>query len=171
VEIEARALPGGPAEPTEAGEDLIFLTGAPGSKWSTIAHAISFADQINNSDVRPDRSYSGNRAPLHFGNYFGPGMEYGNDFDRLDELPKADLLEQLRLPYSEPGGIRLLKSHLFSRHLPYLKAIFPRARFVLVYRTDDECLDWWLEAGGFSISFPDYSWYREIDRLVELIVG
>lgn len=162
---EPRRAPAAATETLESGEDLILLTGAPGSKWSGVAHAISFADQINNSDVRLDRSYPATRAPLHFGNYFGPGMEYGKDFDHLETLSKSELLAQFRLPFAAPGGVRLLKSHLFARHLTFLAAMLPKAHFVLVYRKDEECLDWWLEAGGFSITFPDYSWYREVENM------
>jgi Sulfotransferase family len=148
-----------------AGEDFVFVTGAPGSKWSAIAHAISYADGINNSDVTLSRKYAEVGAPMHFGNYFGPGMEFGNDFDRLEELSREEIERELRRPYSKPGGRLLLKSHLFSRHLGLLAEMFPGARFVLVHRDDDACLDWWLEAGGFDIVFPDYSWYRELDSM------
>lgn len=147
------------------GRDLLFITGAPGSRWSGVAHALSYADQINNSDVTPDRVYVSDNGVLHFGNYLGPGMEFGENLDRLPELSKAELLNQLRLPYREPGGVRLLKGHLFSRHLDRLLELFPRAGVVLVYRNDADCLDWWLKTGGFSITFPDYTWYRDMQTM------
>ena len=149
----------------EDGGDLIFLTGAPGSKWSPIGHALSFARDINVSDRAEHRSYEVDGAALHFGSYFGPGMEHGRHFDALDQIGKADLLSELSRPYSEAGGVKLLKSHMFARHLEHLCQLFPEARFVLVYRSDDDCLDWWTEAGGFDISFPDYSWYREVETM------
>jgi hypothetical protein len=151
------------------GSDAIFITGAPGSKWSLVAHAVSFADEINTSDVAEHRSYGTAAGATHFGNYFGPGMEYGSEFDRLGEIGKSDLVAELSRPYAEPGGIKLLKSHMFARHLDYLVETFPAARFILVYRTDEECLDWWIEAGGFGISFPDYSWYRELANMREQV--
>ena len=30
-----------------------------------------------------------------------------------------------------------------------------------MYRRNDACLKWWQQAGGFSISFPNYTWYRD----------
>ena len=60
-------------------------------------------------------------------------------------------------------------SHFFSRQLPYLAETFPKARFVLVHRADQACLDWWQQAGGFSISFPDYSWYGNMDGMAEQV--
>jgi hypothetical protein len=151
------------------GSDAIFITGAPGSKWSLVAHAVSFADGINTSDVAAHRSYGTDAGAAHFGNYFGPGMEYGDEFDRLDEIPKDDLVAELSRPYTEPGGIKLLKSHMFARHLDHLVETFPAARFILVYRGDEDCLDWWIEAGGFGISFPDYSWYRELSNMKDQV--
>jgi hypothetical protein len=153
----------------EDGSDAIFITGAPGSKWSLVAHAVSFADQINTSDSGEHRSYESAAGATHFGNYFGPGMEYGSEFDRLDEIGQSDLVAELSKPYAQPGGIKLLKSHMFARHLDYLVETFPAARFILVYRSDAECLDWWIEAGGFEISFPDYSWYRELANMKEQV--
>jgi hypothetical protein len=149
----------------EDGSNVVFVTGAPGSKWSGIAHALSYAEPVNNSDNDATRTYVGEVGVVHFGNYFGPGMGWGEDFDRLDELPKARLVAELSEPFREPGGVLLLKSHLFARHLDRLRAIFPKSRVLLVYRTDEECLDWWIECGAFSISFPDYSWYQEMANM------
>lgn len=149
------------------GSDLIFVTGAPGSKWSAIAHVLSYATGVNNSDIAEHRrqgSDDGSPA-MHFGNYFGPGMEFGKDFDRLGDLSADRLAEEFARPYRQLGGIRLLKSHLFSRDLEHLRAAFPGARFLLVHRPDDACLTWWREAGGFRLSFPDYSWYEDTENM------
>lgn len=148
------------------GSDAIFITGAPGSKWSLVAYAVSLADGVNTSDAAETRTYGSDAGgPVHFGNYFGPGMEYGQRFDTLDRLTKPELMEELSRPYASADGIKILKSHMFGRHLDHLVPMFPEARFVLVHRPDEECLDWWLEAGGFEISFPDYSWYRELSNM------
>jgi hypothetical protein len=151
------------------GSDIIFVTGAPGSKWSANAHALAYADTVNISDISADRSYEGEARAAHFGNYFGPGMEFGKRFDQLDALSKDDLLKEFAAPYQEPGGVVLLKSHLFSRHLEYLSRAFPQARFLLVYRPDHACLEWWRQAGGFSISYPDYTWYDNTGNMAEQI--
>lgn len=149
----------------EDGSNVVFITGAPGSKWSGIAHALSYAEPVNNSDNHASRTYVGEVGVVHFGNYFGPGMGFGEDFDRLDELPKDQVIADLSKPFREPGGVVLLKSHLFARHLGHLREMFPRSRTLLVYRTDEECLDWWIQCGAFGISFPDYSWYQEMANM------
>lgn len=151
------------------GQDYIFITGAPGSKWSAIARAISEADEIDNSDTSSGRVYRDRARLGHFGNYFGPGMEFGTDFESLDKLSKEAIIRELEAPFASPHGRLLLKSHMFARHLPLLRDLFPRARFVLVYRSDAACLKWWVAAGGFSIAFPDYSWYGEIEALRQQI--
>ena len=91
------------------GADIIFVTGAPGSKWSAIAHALMYADGINTSDLSLDRSHGGEGQAMHFGNYFGPGMEFGNKFLDLHSLSKEDLLTEFAAPYREHGGIKLLR--------------------------------------------------------------
>lgn len=151
------------------GDRYIFITGAPGSKWSVIARAISEADEIDNSDSSVERAYGAHAKLHHFGNYFGPGMEFGADFDSLDKLGKEDIVRELEAPFAAPHGRLLLKSHMFARHLPLLRRLFPQANFVLVYRSDAACVKWWVAAGGFSIAFPDYSWYGEMEALKQQI--
>jgi hypothetical protein len=148
---------------TQDGADLIFITGAPGSKWSAIAHALIYADGVNISDVTAVRAQEG--TPLHFGSYFGPGMEYGAGFENLQSMSRDQLYEEFSKPYTEDGGIRLIKSHLFSRSLPYLRSCFPKAKFLLVHRPNKQCLDWWQKSGGFRIRFPDYTWYENDENM------
>jgi hypothetical protein len=151
------------------GANLVFVTGAPGSRWSAIAHALTYADPVNISDTDASRVYASDSGATHFGSYFGPGMGHGEKFDRLSELSKEHVSAELAAAYHSPGGTLLLKSHLFARHLDVLREMFPRSRVLLVYRNDDGCLKWWVEAGGFSISFPDYSWYGELENMREQI--
>lgn len=153
------------------GADIIFVVGTPGSKWSAIAHALMYADGINRSDMSLERSYAGDSRTLHFGNYFGPGMEYGRQFDDIGSMGKPALLAEFAAPYRQSGGIKLLKSHVFSRHLPYLAELFPAARFLLVQRPDQDCLAWWEAAGGFSITYPDYSWYKSSSNMAAHIAA
>lgn len=146
----------------QTGEGFIFVTGAPGSRWSGLCRLIALAEEIDNSDERPHRKFW-----KHFGNYFGPGMEHGRNFDRLGELGKDEILAELARPFSQPpsGKVRLLKSHWFSRHLDFIRETLPKAQILLVYRTNEECLDWWLEIGGFDITYPDYSSYKDVDGM------
>ncbi|WP_152615373.1 hypothetical protein [Janthinobacterium lividum] len=155
----------------EDGADIVFVVGTPGSKWSAIAHALMYANGVNRSDMRLQRSHEGESRALHFGNYFGPGMEYGRQFDNLGSMSKTELLDEFAGPYLAAGGTKLLKSHLFARHLPWLKHTFPAARFLLVHRPDHACLAWWEAAGGFSISYPDYSWYKSSANMANQIAA
>jgi hypothetical protein len=136
------------------GSDLIFVTGAPGSKWSLIAQALEAA-----SEVEADGTDA-----------VGPAAEYGKELQRHGGLDRDALRAELGRSGVERRGLELVTSHVFTRDLPYLAETFPAARFVLVYRPDESCLDWWLEAGGFDMSFPDYSWYRELESMKKEIV-
>ena len=64
---------------------LVFFTGAPGSKWSAVAHlmAQSRKYKFDTGDYAPDREYGHNVDPdliTHKGSYFGPGFPFGNKF-------------------------------------------------------------------------------------------
>ena len=36
---------------------------------------------------------------------------------------------------------------------------------MLIYRPDEMCLAWWFEIGGFGISYPDYSYYKDVPTI------
>ena len=146
---------------------LVFVAGAPGSRWSSVARAVAYAAEVDHSDETENRGYQGrpdrpSGRPGHFGSYFGPGMEFGDRFDRLDTLPVAELERELLRPFASPSGVLLLKSHYFARFLPYLARTFPGSRFLLAHREDGRCLQWWLACGGFDISYPRYDHYRDV---------
>jgi hypothetical protein len=44
--------------------------------------------------------------------------------------------------------VRIIKSHVFGYHLNYIKETWPDCPIVLVDRTDDACLGWWVSATG-----------------------
>jgi hypothetical protein len=149
------------------GEDLILATGAPGSGWSGVLRTISFADEINNSDLAADNIYHGpSVAGSHFGTYFGPGEKYGPNFDNLKELSKDQLLSEFGKPFAGFERTKIIKSHQFAHHLDYLHSLFPKARFVCVFReTDELTFAWWHRCGGWGITHPKYTWYRDDERM------
>jgi hypothetical protein len=149
------------------GEDLILATGAPGSGWSGGLRTLSFADEINNSDLNAEKLYFGPGARgHHFGTYFGPGEQCGGRFDRLNELSKEEIVAELRKPFAHFGGVKIIKSHQFAYHLDYLVSLFPAARIVCFFReTDELTFDWWHKCGGWSISHPKYDWYHDDERM------
>lgn len=150
---------------------FIFYTGAPGSRWSAVGKVICQLPIIDNSDHSAKRNYQHHRFAGHFGNYFGPGMEFGHNFAQLDQLSRPEIAAELNRPYGNgnPDGFRLVKSHVFALHLDHIHRLFPECGIMAVWRDRKTCLDWWLHLGGFSIPYPDYSWYRDEKTMAERI--
>ena len=121
----------------------ILFTGAPGSKWSSVAKNIYRSPDIDQSDSTSERTY--NKGTVnHIGSYFDPGMEFRITRDNWD------------LPFSGTGK-RIIKSHTFAHELDQLSKLdFP---IVMIYRNDFECFKWWTDAGGFNITYPNYDHY------------
>lgn len=141
----------------------IFMAGAPGSKWSSVAKNIYFSADIDRSDARVQREYwhdaSGTRQLMHMGAYFDPGMEF--DLSQQLNLESKEHLEQLFDSAFEPDGtgVRIIKSHIFTHHLDFIKQTWPECPIILVHRTDDACLGWWVKCGHFDITYPKYDKY------------
>lgn len=134
----------------------IFVTGAPGSRWSGyVEDHIYIRDDIDTTDRSPEREYWIGKTLMHQGVYFDPGMEFQNFETEWDK------------PFSGEGT-RVIKSHGFAYQLPYLKAFgYP---IHMVVRDNQECFDWWHEAGGWDITYPNYkSFYKDDDVMWEQI--
>lgn len=121
------------------------MTGAPGSKWSSVARSIYWSKDVDSTDYSDNRTYHIG----HCGAYWDPGMEFN-----VDEWDK---------PFNGKGK-RIIKSHTFANNLDFLK--FDGSPIILVYRNDYECMNWWLEAGGFDITYPNYKpYYKNEDKM------
>jgi len=129
--------------------DRILFTGAPGSKWSGVAQTLEQDKRFNTSDRTPERIYSHHEYGGHKGVYFGKGMEF-------EAVCSNDHLDY---PFSGTGT-RLLKSHEWAYHLD-LYSELPDFWIMMVHRDDQECFEWWKQAGGFDISYPNYDWYKD----------
>ncbi len=154
----------------------IFFTGVPGSRWSGIAQYLSQHSSVDNSDYNESRVYNGpdyfgEYRALHTGNYFGPGMEYGDLFENMHSLDPIELLNELKAPYTDTNykQVRILKSHQFAYHLEFIKETFPKSKIVLVYLDSNPALKRWLRQGGFSITYPNYEWYVDEKTMLEKI--
>ena len=134
--------------------ERIFFCGAPGSRWSGIAQQIEMNPSIDTSDRTPNRQYSHHNFGGHVGAYYGTGMEFPPVVDKRN----------LKKPYYGMG-IPLLKSHEWCYRFNEIVAKFPYDWIVLVYRNDQACFDWWKDAGGWKISYPNYDWY-ENDKIM-----
>lgn len=135
------------------------MVGAPGSKWSSVATDIYYSPEIDQTDSSLEREYKSPNSTgpaYHVGAYWDPGMEF--DIGR----------EHWDTPFSG-DGIKIIKSHTLSHHLPCLsESNFP---IVMVYRNDVECFEHWKKAGGFDITYPNYKpYYKDLDTMYEHIV-
>lgn len=143
------------------------MAGAPGSKWSSVAASIYYSDSIDRSDSLVTSQYN-TKHVNHIGAYFDPGMQYGNQFDKISDYTKLELEAEFSRPFAG-YGIRIIKSHLFSLHLDFIRSTWPNRSIVLVDRPDDACLGWWIKAGGFDITYPNYSYYQDYYKMLEHI--
>jgi hypothetical protein len=152
----------------------IFVSGAPGSKWSSVVKNIYYSPSIDSSDASPVREYyhdaSGEMQLMHMGVYWGPAMEFGDHFEQLDQRTKEQNEAEYDRPFSGTG-VRIIKSHVFGYHLDYIKRTWPDCPIVLVDRTDDACLGWWVKCGEFQISYPAYrDYYKDLRSMAAAIV-
>lgn len=152
----------------------IFVAGAPGSKWSSVVKNIYYSPNIDRSDYRDEWTYyhdaSGNRELMHLGAYFDPGMECSLP-ENLTEYTRDELEALFDTPFAKDStGIRIIKSHIFSNHINFLRSTFPEIPIVLVYRADDACLGWWVKCGHFDITYPLYKdYYKDLKTMAQII--
>ena len=153
----------------------IFVAGAPGSKWSSVVKNIYYSPDIDRSDYRDEWTYyhdaSGTRELMHLGAYFDPGMISPLPED-LTTLDRAQLEKIFAEPFQfkESKDTRIIKSHVFSNHIDYLKELFPEVPIVIVHRNDDSCLGWWVKCGHFDITYPDYhEYFKDLKHMAQII--
>jgi hypothetical protein len=153
----------------------IFVAGAPGSKWSSVVKNIYYSPDLDRSDYRDEWTYyhdaSGTRELMHLGAYFDPGMISSLPED-LTTLTRQQLEEIFAEPFQfkESKGTRIIKSHVFSNHIEYLRRLFPEIPVVMVHRSDDACLGWWVKCGHFDITYPDYhEYFRDLKTMAGII--
>lgn len=151
----------------------IFCAGAPGSKWSSLIKNIYYSPDVDQSDYSDARTYwhdaPGTLQLMHLGAYFDPGMEFGKNFDRLDQFSQQRNEQEFDRPFSGTG-VRIIKSHVFAHHVDYLKKTWPGSPIILALRGDDACLGWWVKCGHFDITYPSYSeYYRDLRTMAGII--
>ena len=147
----------------------IFVSGAPGSKWSSVVKNIYYSPDIDSSDYSDARTYyhdaSGTMDLMHLGVYWGPAMEFGDQFERLDQYTKEQNEAEFDRPFSGTG-VKIIKSHVFGYHIDYIKQTWPDCPIVLIDRSDDACLGWWVKCGEFQISYPLYrDYYKDLRQM------
>ena len=152
----------------------IFMTGAPGSKWSSVSKNIYYSSDIDRSDYSDARTYyhdaSGTMQLMHMGAYFDPGMEFGGFFDQIDRYTQEQCEAEFDRPFTGTG-VRIIKSHVFAHNIDFLKDHWPESPIVLVQRPDDACLGWWVKCGHFTITYPKYDQYYQDLRTMSTIIS
>ena len=154
----------------------IFLAGAPGSKWSSVAKNIYYSSNIDRSDYRDEWTYyhdaSGRMELMHLGAYFDPGMTCNLPED-ITVLDRAQLENRFDLPFNNKAtGTRIIKSHIFSyeNNIRHLRRQFLDCAIVLVYRSNDAALGWWVKCGHFDITYPAYhKYYQDLKTMAGII--
>jgi hypothetical protein len=115
-----------------------------------VAENIYRSPDIDRSDSTSARAYEKD-VVKHQGAYFDPGMEFDNGPEHWDR------------PFSGTGR-RIIKSHTFAHQLVQLKDL--GHPIVMVHRSNLECYDWWMQAGGFDITYPNYkTYYKDPDTM------
>jgi len=151
----------------------IFMTGAPGSKWSSVSKNIYYSSDIDRTDYSDARTYyhdaSGTMQLMHMGAYFDPGMEFGGFFDQIDRYTREQCEAEFDRPFTGTG-VRIIKSHVFAHNIDFLKDHWPECSIVLVQRPDDACLGWWVKCGHFTITYPLYDQYYQNLRAMSQII-
>jgi hypothetical protein len=151
----------------------IFVAGSPGSKWSSVVKNIYYSPDIDRSDYSDARTYyhdaPGTMQLMHMGAYFDPGMEFGKYLHRMPMYTKEQLEQDFDKAFTG-NGVRIIKSHVFSDHIDFIKETWPDCPIILVHRPDDACLGWWVKCGEFQISYPLYrDYYRDLRQMAECI--
>jgi len=155
----------------------IFIAGAPGSKWSSVVKNIYYSADIDRSDYRDEWTYyhdagdTGVKDLMHIGAYFDPGMISPLPED-LTKLNRDELEALFEPPFEnkESNSVRIIKSHVFSNHIDHLRELFPEVPIVIVHRSDDSCLGWWVKCGHFNITYPDYAeYFKDLTNMARII--
>jgi hypothetical protein len=154
----------------------IFVAGAPGSKWSSVVKNIYYSSSIDRSDYRDDWTYyhdaSGKMELMHLGAYFDPGMACDLPED-ITGLDRTQLEKYFDLPFdTTTTGTKIIKSHIFAyeSNIRHLCREFVDCAIVLVHRSSDACLGWWVKCGHFDITYPDYhEYYRDLRTMAGII--
>ena len=140
----------------------IFCTGVPGSRWSGITQRLYKHPLFNKTDVNLKRSYD----RINQLGELEKNFHTGTYFEHNTSLPVSLETLLLDLSYSTPDdGTMLHRSHQYAYMLDDIKQKYPDDWIWLIYRPDLASYAWWGECGGFKISYPDYSYYKDAQTM------
>jgi hypothetical protein len=168
-----------------------FVTGCPGSGWSNITHRVRshLTNYYDVSDLKDKRCHlipddffrkhtdldpdilTLNKKLTHFGSYFGPGNEYGQNFDRIAEnYSRDEFVKECLAPFDPHSNlIKQIKSHWFAYNLDWIWENFKGHNLLLILKDPDQSYIHWWDVGGWEINHPNYDWYRNLGNMQQLI--
>jgi hypothetical protein len=142
----------------------IFITGAPGSMWSSADRMIraGFGSAVDNSDITPSRTWQG-----HLGAYWNPGNEPGYDwilnFDKYtrEEIEiKLDSAYLNEVPDNKEYIIRMHKGHYWSYYFDHLTKLFPECDIITTRQEPHKAWLWWQMCDGHDHVHDTYNFYN-----------
>jgi hypothetical protein len=156
--------------------NIVWYTGAPGSKWSSAANVLTSIDSLNFdiSDRSSNDSYIHSldnklsNGVEHTGAYFGPGNQYGSNFDIIHKFDRSEIESEISKawPY-QPSRNILVKSHNITNNLNYIADTWTDSAIVMIIRPAIKCYNNWKAAGGWNISYPDYKTHYIDDSIMQ----
>lgn len=136
----------------------IFCSGVPGSRWSGITQRLYKHHLFNKTDINLSQSY--NR--INPSGLIQKDFHTGTYFEHNTSQPVSLETLHLDLTYSNPdAGTMLHRSHQYAFILDDIKQKYPDDWIWLIYRPDALSYAWWFECGGFNITYPNYSFYKD----------
>jgi hypothetical protein len=168
-----------------------FVTGCPGSSWSSITHMIR-KHLVEGYDVTDLKDYRCHKIPdefyikhtnidpstvpdenklTHFGSYFGPFNEYGQNFDCISKhYSRDEFVKECLLPFSsDTESIKQIKSHWFAYNLDWIWENFKGHHLLLIWKDPELSLRHWHDVGGWEITYPNYDWYQKLNSMSDQI--
>jgi len=157
--------------------NVIFVTGAPGSKWSAVSWVlsespmldVSTSDRTDKRLMVHDAIYGGVR---HTGVYFGPGNELGKNFDNIDTLSRRAVHKEIKKAWKEWDMNKhyIVRCHQFIYNWDHMIKTFPEAKFVTVTRPPESCVAGWTSVGGIDTPYPHYKeFYKTQENAIKQI--
>ena len=143
--------------------NVIWVTGAPGSKWSAVSWVLSEIPELNIDigDRTPERLLQHDTRwgnVRHTGVYFGPGNELGKNFHNINTMSKEEIFNEITQAWPEWNMDKnyIVRCHQFIYNIDWMIEMFPESKFCIVTRPPNACYDGWSSVGGPDTPYPHY---------------
>ena len=151
----------------------VFITGAPGSRWGRIEFFLAqHSKLVDNSAWLPYLVDKPSNLTTHQHKFFGPYNEHGERFDVLHLLGRDGIFQELDRAFdpTHTGSVRFVRCHHFAYQLDWIAENLPEVDIIMMLRESNLCYKWWHEAGGWDISYPNYTWYAHSEKMRRQII-